>query len=275
MWILSENLLCDRVDFFRAAFKGPFAEANHKEMIFTEDHVGAFAKFIDWVYTGKVECKECAEAKEDATESFRAEHEVMWCSLWVLADYLGAVALEKLSLAKIKECFGARRAKFGGKYIISAEAVKYVYENTGGKKSPLRALILNEITRFWFSIIDQDERTFKLAQITGGNSVVLLELLEAVNKHTSHKDCWQKKYCYFHGGKCLVCKEEVELSRRQKNLAKVTATEGFAAAEALEREQARQSALRARASAERARLSAALAGRSVDIPAAYVSADDW
>lgn len=133
--------------------------------------------------------------------------------------------LEKLTLAKIKECFGARRVKCGGRYAVSPEAVKFVYENTSDARTPLRVVIINEMLRFWFSFNYPNERSCKLARITGGEGVVLLDLLEAIDRHISRKDCWNKNFCYFHGGRCLVCKEEGKMTKREKMMAKAAATD--------------------------------------------------
>lgn len=50
LWILNEELLCDRSDYFKAAFQGNFKEASEKEVYLEEEDSEAFAMFVNWVY---------------------------------------------------------------------------------------------------------------------------------------------------------------------------------------------------------------------------------
>ena len=47
-----EALLCDRSDYFKATFQGPFTEATAKELYLPEDNDASFQIFVNWLYGG-------------------------------------------------------------------------------------------------------------------------------------------------------------------------------------------------------------------------------
>lgn len=90
-WVLNEKLLCERAEYFRAAFQGNFEEGTTKEMELLEDDANAFAKLVDWVYCDRLECGNWGRI---ADEDRREKHVVQWCKLWVMADKYGIPELK-------------------------------------------------------------------------------------------------------------------------------------------------------------------------------------
>ena len=197
MWTLNEDLLCDRIEYFKIAFNGKFMEGTTKEIKQLEDDPIIFAKLIDWVYTNHLDCKDCQTEEEG--DAFGAEHELYWCGLWVLADKLGAKDLAAATIARIKNCLGIRRQRFkDSKCDISPEALNFVYEHESGRY-PLKDLMLNELLKLWYSKgYSEDEGKTRTAKHTDGYEDMLLDLMEELDRHKDSKECWNKKSCYYH-----------------------------------------------------------------------------
>lgn len=124
-----EELLCDKVQFFKSAFQTGFKESREKEMDMPDDDMVTFGHFIEWLYTGRFVCKRCPnkgtwEQGSEVPAGVDAEHELEWCRLWVFANKLGINGLMKQAYRQYDRCLRS------GVLVISPEAVKYVHENT-------------------------------------------------------------------------------------------------------------------------------------------------
>lgn len=131
LWILNEDLLCDRVTSFKGAFCGSFKEGLQKTIELPEDCPIAFANVVEYIYTKTIawpfNCLEVEQLSDD--------QQLFLCRLWVLADKLGIHGL----CEQIETCIEAR---FDIKHdILGIEAMIYIYNATivksGLRKSAL------------------------------------------------------------------------------------------------------------------------------------------
>jgi hypothetical protein len=52
MWVLPEEFICDRVAYFKSAFKSDFKEGLSKELYLEDDEPAVFARVINWIFGG-------------------------------------------------------------------------------------------------------------------------------------------------------------------------------------------------------------------------------
>lgn len=152
----SENLLCDNVEFFRAAFKGCFREGVEKTMELPKDDPVAFGYFVGWLYTKDIvysyttnDASDSGKDKlQDQATSRNPTHDLQWCSLWVLADKLMLEDLAKRAINQYESrdsewsvvqspcsCYCQRN--------LPTEVVLYTFENTP-EGSELRQAVVDE-----------------------------------------------------------------------------------------------------------------------------------
>jgi hypothetical protein len=125
-WVLPEQLLCDRVEYFQGAFQSGFRESNEKVLEFPEDLPAAFGYIIDRIFGDpRPPTKNFGKSQDD--------RQMAWCKLYVLADLLGCsnlVDAEELCRQELwdlrSECLAAGRDM----PIISPAAAKFLYQNT-------------------------------------------------------------------------------------------------------------------------------------------------
>jgi hypothetical protein len=104
---LNEELLCDRVPFFKGAFKSGWEEGKSKVMELPEDDPEAFGLLVDWVYKEQLKCKICPPpifGRSAFPKKVDAAHELQWLRLWVLADKFNLTGLGEAALSKHVGC---------------------------------------------------------------------------------------------------------------------------------------------------------------------------
>lgn len=126
LWVLPEQLLCDRVKYFKSAFQSGFRESDEKVLELPEDCPVAFAYIIDRILRDR----------QPPTKNFGENQEyrqMTWCKLYVLADKLGCSRLVDAERFCRLELWGLRDECIDtGKemLIISPAATKFLYDNT-------------------------------------------------------------------------------------------------------------------------------------------------
>ncbi|KAF4625465.1 hypothetical protein G7Y89_g12700 [Cudoniella acicularis] len=120
-WILHEEVICYYSEFFKKAFKGPFAEGTTKEMTLEDDDPAVFGRFVDWIYGWNL--GPC----EGPHDSGDRAHLVEWCSLHVFADKFGNKFLADESLRQYMEC---SRMGECAKLCPSTEIICIIWQNT-------------------------------------------------------------------------------------------------------------------------------------------------
>lgn len=177
-----------------------------------EDIPTSFAKFVDWLYTGQLECAKCEANANNGGGTFRyadVQHDMCWVGLWVFADKIGLADLAKLALEQFGACL------WHGYKGFSAEAVCYVYKSTA-ENSPLRKeLVENARLRYYGYLCgpdgaDDEEELAALGKVAASNEDFNRDFLKEVKQHmeVSGKDC--KYYmCSIHHQPhlCDVCSE--------------------------------------------------------------------
>lgn len=195
LWVLNEELLCDRIPYFKAAFASTFKEGREKVMEMPEDDAVAFGKLVNWIFTESIECQPCTKkSKKDIKEQISTEHQLLWCTLWILADKLALVDLSKKVLEQVDFCFG-----WGGvNSTIAVETVVLVYNNTNSS-SLLRVQLLEEFIWRYFFPGKTAENKASMARSMVVNEEFAQDVLDGIQEHMTRKECIGKNSeCFFH-----------------------------------------------------------------------------
>jgi hypothetical protein len=194
-WVLNEELLCDRVPYFKAAFSSAFKEGMEKTMELPEDNPRAFAVFVEWLYTNEIRCDRCSLRTEpwqtpgSTTPKFRrqkslkhpsATDDLDFFALWVFADKLGIVSLAERVLQELESCCNSHGEVF------SKEGLHFAYDNTS-ESSDLRSTLLRVLLRRYFvnyTAIESMEAGL-METIATSHTTLVFDLLKKVHEHTT------------------------------------------------------------------------------------------
>lgn len=135
-YTLNEELLCDRVDYFRAAFRsngGGFKEGKEKSIHMVEEDPTTFDIFVYWLHSGIVRGQDTVGNQCWFDSGADSPTMSTCCRLYILADKLGLMELRDHTLEWIE---GQHREE-----ILKNEDLAFVYENTN-QDSPLRKRIV-------------------------------------------------------------------------------------------------------------------------------------
>ncbi len=140
LWVLPENILCDRVDYFKSVFKGRFREGAKKILELPEDCPIAFGYIIDCILNDEDNGVLAINSISDATIH------MAWCKVWVLADKLGCseIADEVTSIYRDSMMYLSDEDLI----VPPAAAVKLLYESTSDTCEMRRALAAQEVELF-------------------------------------------------------------------------------------------------------------------------------
>ena len=169
MWILNEELLCDKEPFFRAALQSTFKEGKEKTIHLPEDDPEAFAGFVGWIYTGD----------EPYPEGRSSEHNMAIFRLWVFADKVGSKLADEI-LLDISLC----------QYpYLYTEGIQFVYANTP-ESSPLREVLVQGMLSEFYGYDVGDEHDL-LSQKLEASEAFSREVMKAIREHlgAGSKDC--------------------------------------------------------------------------------------
>jgi hypothetical protein len=121
LWVLPEEALCDRVQFFKSTFQGGFREGDKKVLELPEDDPIAFGFILDHILQ--------EWAGENAINKLGDPEAVSmaWCRAWVLADKLGCPNISsRVELAYLEYLLKLSLDE----RMIPPAAAEYLYENT-------------------------------------------------------------------------------------------------------------------------------------------------
>jgi hypothetical protein len=121
LWVLPENILCDRVDYFKSAFKGGFRKGVKKTLELPEDCPMAFGYIIDCILNDEQDGNCAVNSVDDS-----AIH-MAWCKAWALADKLGCSQIAK----NVIDLYRWSMVSVAGEdLIVPPAAVKFLYGST-------------------------------------------------------------------------------------------------------------------------------------------------
>jgi len=206
-------MLCDRFPYFEAAFKSDFKEGKEKTMELPKDNPNSFAKFVDWVYTGRLECARCDANANNGGSTFRYAdelHDLCWIGLWLFADKIGVPDLSNLTLGRYGTCL------WNGYKCFSAKAVQFVYEATAETSAVRKELVELTISRYYGYLdgpygVDEQEELKTLRKLASSHEDFTKDFLEELQEHmkVAGKDC-NYYMCRIHrsANLCGQCSEE-------------------------------------------------------------------
>lgn len=197
MWTLNEELLCDRIDYFRAAFRGGgsgFKEGIEKSIHLVEDDPAAFKILVDWLHEEKISSPGCgpfqsrpsstklASNKKPTLET-RLDNQILWevTKAYVLADKLGCGLL---GVAIMKFLFKPERdPPFG--LLSTPELLQFVFDNTS-TDSDLRKVVITFAMWCFFNMKDCD---FSIIALKSDRLEFNQGYLKALEEHIIGENC--------------------------------------------------------------------------------------
>jgi hypothetical protein len=140
LWVLPEDLICDRVKFFKAAFQSDFRESKEKVLELPEDDPVAFAYVLDGILgdvpgmQGRV-----PDGDDDAIQ-------LALCNAYILADKLGREDIMTWA-CDIYEYRSPPVESSWGVPVVSPPAAKLVYE-----KKPWKGQGCGQFSVIWLCV---------------------------------------------------------------------------------------------------------------------------
>lgn len=176
-YYLNEELLCDKVDFFRAAFRGSFTESHNKTLSLPEDDPTAFARLIGWLHGVYTPCDEAHGAHPSPTIS----HDMLWIDLFILADKMNVKDLANRGMNQWRWC----NIDHSELHYIDRSVVDHVYSHTAiGSRA--REEVLKVFIRYYFR--DENQPT-KFWNLVRDNQDAQLDCFTAIGKHLGELYC--------------------------------------------------------------------------------------
>ena len=121
LWVLPEDLLCDRLKFFDSAFRSGFREGNKKALELLGEDPVAFEYILDYILE-KFTDPEVINKLED----LEAIH-TTWFRTWILADMIGCVGVLPRIRAHYNEYLSCKTLE---QRMFPPNVVRVLYENT-------------------------------------------------------------------------------------------------------------------------------------------------
>jgi hypothetical protein len=156
-WVIHEDLICDRSDYFKAVFKDGFKETDEKE-IHLDDDPAAFALFVDWIYG--------AELRSNNAQS-EWSHVQDLGALWVFAD--------KIRLPEVKNEVCLLYDVYLKRRFVDVEEVRSIYRNTL-EASGLRRSVARSTVDFYLNVANKDRELEHFLKIIGSNATFGLDV---------------------------------------------------------------------------------------------------
>ena len=171
-WIIHEDLICDRSDYFKAAFNDGFKETDEKEIYLDDDDPAAFALFVDWIYGAELRGKRGQYTSSKLTLEWPQVQKL--CALWVFAD--------KIRLPELKNEACSLYTRYRDCCFIEVEEVEFIYRNTLEASDLRRAIVTNTITLYLVGAHD-DSKLEHFLKIIGSNATFGLDVTRELKSH--------------------------------------------------------------------------------------------
>jgi len=187
-WTLPEDLLCDKLEFFRAAFKGPFKEGEDKEIHLEDDDPAVFEKLIDWLCTSGGSNNLIICPCEDTGPTCFSNQMALF-KFYELADKVGEADLVREVLSTHKIC---NKWEGDGEETIK---VINIADALGHGRFQLN-MIEDAVAHF----MNEKKTLDNWAVIIKHNAAFHLQLMAAIRKHnTLRLNQFNVDYCTVHG----------------------------------------------------------------------------
>jgi len=185
-WILPEDFLCERLDFFRAAFKSNFKEGREKIMYLEEDSPAAFALLVDWlsVFDEILPCTTCQIGPSHKLDD--CPDQLKWSQLYELADKVGAEIVQRGALYVHRKC-----AEWEDTVKTQTQgAIDFAYQR--GHKALQENLVENAL-RYFFTKTKLTMEDWTV--IVGYHPLFHVEVMIAIERHVTSEELRGKRMC--------------------------------------------------------------------------------
>lgn len=199
IFYIPEELICERVDYFKAAFKGGFREGREKRLELIEEDPEVFRYIIDWIF-GQSRLKETSSlVKSENPASKVVEKITHFCKLYFLADKLGMRELAKECLPCLQ--FWITRLLFSG------SAITYLYEHTLDSALIRTNIVQAFVELFFDRCYDSYEAVW--SKIIRGHPDFQSEVNKGIRAHIGLEmgDCGWRYNCQVLHHKKAACKD--------------------------------------------------------------------
>lgn len=211
LWILPEALLCDRVEFFKSAFRSGFRESQEKVLELPDDDPMAFELVLndilgekDWdgSDTG------LGHLDQDSTQ-------LIYCKAYVLADKIGRPDISKVMDGKFLEFMlttsgttsETPSAILAPPLCVSPVVAIFVYQNTADGSALRASLIVLAVRRLQRMVCATGEMLKEWNESTSSHPDFMFDVMRsnrvlslAVAKPSDNFTCYHTP-CVFHSKK--------------------------------------------------------------------------
>lgn len=201
-FILNKELLCDRVPFFRGAFKTGFKESTTKKIDLPEDNADSFGLMVDWVYTDEVKCISC---NDKICNIFQGDikHDLVFFDLWILADKYQCVKLAEKALDRCSFSISLRNSRF------SPEVLIYAFDKTTDA-SPLREMLYDHaLVLFYSEMYGPLLQPKLLSELSAANIEFNYQLMKRIQNHAMAG----KEHCNIED--CMLHDDDMRTEQKQ------------------------------------------------------------
>jgi hypothetical protein len=175
-WVLHQEVICERSEFFRKAFTGGFHESEKKEIYLEEEDPRMFGHFVNWLYGKKLYCH-----KDHANPSeITFKHVREWLALYIFADKISLRALADEALEQYNFCTEGT--------LPCTNEILIIYQNTV-EQSPLRQ---HAVKALMVEFFDQGSDDFDfISDAIACHIEFTRDITAAIKNHTrlSTKEC--------------------------------------------------------------------------------------
>jgi hypothetical protein len=194
MWVLPEEFICDRVAYFKSAFKSDFKEGLSKELYLEDDEPAIFARVVNWIFGSFVEYNDTFSMQD-------------CLKLFVLADKINLQYLKRNALHQFRTFFGhCIKLELHDLLEITdlrkiADAIRFIYScPVEAEASEIRGFIVSELCEYFICARDRAAiDVYKAAVLS--HSEFADEVMNAVANHmwNGPEEC-QFELCVMHNG---------------------------------------------------------------------------
>ncbi|PVH80937.1 hypothetical protein DL98DRAFT_531692 [Cadophora sp. DSE1049] len=181
-WTLHEDALCHYSEYFKKAFQRNFTEAEQKSIALEEEDSITFGRFVDWIYTGSVEC--ALHPKKSHIKQPK-EHFLLYICLEIFADKYLMPGLSECAVVEWEKC---HTEDVHIKPFV--DEVKFIFENCP-EKSTFRDLAVFGVLSYYLT--DREQDYVYMGQVLSCNPFFAEKFAQALKEHQELKfssRCW-------------------------------------------------------------------------------------